>query len=715
MPTRENESDGSKNGSLDGKSIQVNNGPNIPNVANNQNQPGAMHANILNGNGPPANINANNNNGNLAQRQISIPQKPPIGLKYLKGTHKLDKPLDGGQTGKEEYLDQQDIGPFTYRGDFKGGIEPKFKATMNWTDGHTRQLSKDDSQLAADADSYLEDAIKNTQHMADQAAKLLDDDAAKLLDDPKSWTNFKDSKPVEHLAYSQQAAIFLKNNPKAMKNVTRALRKDPENLDHIKYHLTHGSTTSKEFKTKHMVKLDYSDKKSTSIWSKKKQPYLSKTARINERYKGSTWQNIKGFGHKMHQRRQANDWNDLRSDAIKETVANDLMHAMAGPEGDKGHVTQRLSLLPAKTNEKKSEKLLLDAELFTGDDIGKPDAKFEDLEKSVQDGFVVKTNSQGQPVDENNNVIVDKNGKLLKGKKYVADNSIKDLGRAKIKNQVLADVDGVGKYGQNKGRIGDTFAVFDTGKALESKHMKKRDIGNDFSHDSKFHNYSIFDDSPLSEKMKGVKDIKDMRDKKMDQKLFDDYSETFDKTTLLEKEDAKKHHKEIKEYQKLWNDRVDYVLDDVFKDRLDVYDFDFGTDDASKKEQRAAQTFDTLDGLEKLCSKTSCLSENKKVALNHPRVTDRKEWSVRQDKQSGDLEFTMPTGNARNRVYNMRKYFDSAAKNDKERDSYKMFRSEDNRQVVMVVPKNKIGDFANLMSNDRVMAYKHPERAKINQ
>ena len=74
----------------------------------------------------------------------------------------------------------------------------------------------------------------------------------------------------------------------------------------------------------------------------------------------------------------------------------------------------------------------------------------------------------------------------------------------------------LGSRGDNKGRMGNTFAAIDPGHSLE-EFMDARNIRSDFSFSepgrfSKFKNYTVFDDCAYMEKMEGVRQLKEMRD-----------------------------------------------------------------------------------------------------------------------------------------------------------------------------------------------------------
>jgi len=204
----------------------------------------------------------------------------------------------------------------------------------------------------------------------------------------------------------------------------------------------------------------------------------------------------------------------------------------------------------------------------------------------------------------------------------------------------LADRDAVGKTGQNKGRLGNQFASIDPGKSLNPKSMDRKDLRNDMAGDpANYKNFSIFDQSPFSERMAGVRNLIATRDKNKpseQDKIFSAYDHAFG----ADGDNAKlKFGKQINEIKASYNRRLAYI-ETVFKDRLAVYEWTLpGQPDVNHVENQAfhAQTLDTLDMLEKISSKGVKFQDGG-IQLAYPSVPygKRQEWQVKPDASDPD-------------------------------------------------------------------------------
>jgi hypothetical protein len=294
---------------------------------------------------------------------------------------------------------------------------------------------------------------------------------------------------------------------------------------------------------------------------------------------------------------------------VRETMANDLMSAL-------GVHSQKLKLLPTEYADG-HPKLLLDGTFATGPQGG----QFSDFDGHLEDGFIVKLKANGKPETD------------ARGH-YILDTSINQLGRNKIHMLAMADRDALGSSGGNKGFADNTFIGIDPGHALEENLLGRTgDVHSDFSFDQPskiekrgYKNFTIFDQQPLSEKMEGVRKMKELRDSGADVAIFDDYAEKFDGTHNPQLNFAD----EINGMKAGWVQRRDDILG-VFAERLAVDDFQFQKGASPDRQKELAnKTLDILDNLEKLTSKTSDLSPKGKVQLERPRVTERREWHVGQ-------------------------------------------------------------------------------------
>jgi hypothetical protein len=83
--------------------------------------------------------------------------------------------------------------------------------------------------------------------------------------------------------------------------------------------------------------------------------------------------------------------------------------------------------------------------------------------------------------------------------------------------------------------------------------------------------------------------------------------------------------------------RRDYIVRDVFAERLGVYDYDMAAvGDGAAQETAKAQTLDVLDMLEKITSERSWMSGD--IELAYPTVKNRTEWHVAE--AGGSITFS---------------------------------------------------------------------------
>ena len=182
--------------------------------------------------------------------------------------------------------------------------------------------------------------------------------------------------------------------------------------------------------------------------------------------------------------------------------------------------SQKLKLLPTEYADG-HPKLLLDGTFATGPQGG----RFSDFDGHLEDGFIVQLGPDKKPLK-------DANGH------FNLDTSINQLGRNKIHMLAMADRDALGSSGGNKGFADNTFIGIDPGHALEENLLGRTgDVRSDFSFDQPskiekrgYKNFTIFDQQPLSEKMEGVRKMKELRDSGADVAIFDDYADKFDGT-----------------------------------------------------------------------------------------------------------------------------------------------------------------------------------------
>lgn len=290
--------------------------------------------------------------------------------------------------------------------------------------------------------------------------------------------------------------------------------------------------------------------------------------------------------------------NEASAGAVAEALANDLTRAMGVP-------TQELSLVKGRYSDG-HEKLMLVSKFAHG---------YRDFDGNfLQDGRLVGRQ------DAHGNVI----------------EQPEDIGRYKAMFLLLADRDAVGSHGQNKGIVNGHFFAIDPGHSLEGNGAAL-EIHDDFSFkdtqggvfEKRFLNFSVFDDSNRSEKLKGMVAIRDAF-------VHGDFDNIFNAYALRFPADdphadqalSQAIQTRIREMRAEFNGQYDRMMG-VFGGQLAVYDHFVALtpgDDAT-----ACRVIDAVENLERLTSPTVATSKHGEVQLRHLEVTPetRVPWKVR--------------------------------------------------------------------------------------
>jgi len=198
---------------------------------------------------------------------------------------------------------------------------------------------------------------------------------------------------------------------------------------------------------------------------------------------------------------------DLNFAAVREVLGNDMARAY-------GIKTQTQFLYPGQFED--STKLLLTTGLWV---------------KGAKD--LGGTNGDCLAGDKGDNKYLVKKVKMpFQNISYLSDNSVKNLADKICLLLTQYDWDAIGSKAQNKLRLGDEFIGIDFGKAYEENDDLVKYIGPYFqiNHPKcQFKNFSIFYDSTLSEKLKGIiKLIKWKGDiSNIDRRILDSYGTDF--------------------------------------------------------------------------------------------------------------------------------------------------------------------------------------------
>ena len=283
--------------------------------------------------------------------------------------------------------------------------------------------------------------------------------------------------------------------------------------------------------------------------------------------------------------------------AVAEALANDLTRAMGVP-------TQELSLVKGRYSDG-HEKLMLVSKFAHG---------YRDFDGNfLKDGRLVGRQ------DAHGNVI----------------EQPEDIGRYKAMFLLLADRDAVGSHGQNKGIVNGHFFAIDPGHSLEGNGAAL-EIHDDFSFkdtqggvfEKRFLNFSVFDDSNRSEKLKGMVAIRDAFVRGDFDNIFNEYEARFPADEGGDPALGSAIRSRLGEMRAEFNEQYDRMMG-VFGGQLAVYDHFLALtpgDDAT-----ACGVIDAVENLERLTSPTVATSKHGEVQLRHLEVTPetRVPWKVR--------------------------------------------------------------------------------------
>lgn len=290
--------------------------------------------------------------------------------------------------------------------------------------------------------------------------------------------------------------------------------------------------------------------------------------------------------------------NEASAGAVAEALANDLTRAMGVP-------TQELSLVKGRYSDG-HEKLMLVSKFAHG---------YRDFDGNfLKDGRLVGRQ------DAHGNVI----------------EQPEDIGRYKAMFLLLADRDAVGSHGQNKGIVNGHFFAIDPGHSLEGNGAAL-EIHDDFSFkdtqggvfEKRFLNFSVFDDSNRSEKLKGMVAIRDAFVHGDFENIFNEYEARFPADDPhADQALSQAIQTRIREMRAEFNGQYDRMMG-VFGGQLAVYDHFVALtpgDDAT-----ACRVIDAVENLERLTSPTVATSKHGEVQLRHLEVTPetRVPWKVR--------------------------------------------------------------------------------------
>ena len=287
--------------------------------------------------------------------------------------------------------------------------------------------------------------------------------------------------------------------------------------------------------------------------------------------------------------------NAASAGAVAEALANDLTRAMGVP-------TQELSLVKGRYSDG-HEKLMLVSKFANG---------YRDFDGNfLKDGRLVGRQ------DAHGNVI----------------EQPEDIGRYKAMFLLLADRDAVGSHGQNKGIVNGRFFAIDPGHSLEGNGAAL-EIHDDFSFrdtkgsvfEKRFLNFSVFDDSNRSEKLKGMVAIRNAHQEFTF--IFNEYAARFPVNGGGDQALNQAIQTRIREMRSEFTEQYARLME-VFGEQIDVYDH--FVEPTTGDDTTACRVIDAVENLERLTSPTVSTSKHGEVQLRHLEVTPetRVPWKVR--------------------------------------------------------------------------------------
>lgn len=580
----------------------------------------------------------------------------PMGLKYIVGGK--------GQKGSGffversggSYAEGERVGRFTFVENKKKGVEPGFIGKKAWLPADTQKMKTDGHKFSNEANAYIKDGLKSQKGAV---FKSLQDLMLRQIED-------KEGPLYDYITSDDTKDISIENmlsDPKIESAILNHIKDDPEVQGDIINHVQNKfGEAGEKFGKRHYVKMDY---KEADV--RMAPPGVDKRVRVSK-------QKGKGIQGVLHREVTAKRTRDANRNAVRECLANDLSRLF-------GMEAQKLKIVKAEYEDGTS-KLMLDG-THMGNKVEGGVQKFEDFAGKIKDGY-----------------IVDESGKSQQG--------IPDLGAKKIFFLLMGDRDAVGKRGDNKGMLinpdgSKVFASIDPGHSLETGDgsalkedaMRHKNLHSDFSFDQPnklfnridggFKNFTVFDDTSFTDKFQGVIRLAEMRESGEDVAIFDQYIQAFGEKGDLD------FAKDLKEMKEAYIARRDYILDEVFAQRLQFKD--------------QPEVLSSLDALEKLTSDTATTSPSGEVELKHLRVVDRQEWHISKNEDGSiTLSTTAKKTSQANELDSLIQGL--AAKNGMDPSSLNIEKA--GKEIKITIKESDLDAFTQAFNEDNVKALKHP-------
>lgn len=565
----------------------------------------------------------------------------PRGIELLNGQRYQYNVEDQVRAGTLREGDR--LGEFEFVRLKQKGVEPGFEAHMAWLPKHTQTMLTPGTAWNTQAQTFLKRALQGGLLPPEGTV------AHSSLRDMSTLGNDIRARAAAFLQARGTAASGGDMLHGLDEDTQKALMADLMNDPGIRANLEkHIARNDRFFTDIHYVKMDYAESDKTLVRHKVRIPMRTS----------------KGIFHRAFTAKTRTAANQA---ALKETLATDLMQAM-------GIESQKARLVPASYADG-SLKLMVEAEHMSQTDASGQIQRFHDFAGNLRDGILTRPAADGT---------------------RESDPVMESWGRNKILFLLMADRDAIGSRGDNKGRMGDTFAAIDPGHSLEG-FMSFRNVHSDFSFDQpvrkhmRFKNFSMFDDSSYMEKMQGIRQLVDMRKRGDDIRVFDSYatwlrSELNSRGNPAEREELAGMLRRVEDMKTTFMARRDYILDEVFGERIRFLD-------------AQPPVLEALDALEKLTSPTRMTSPSGEIRLRHPQLDGkRQEWHIKDDGQQG---YTFSTKSDSKVERSLTSFL-------QERLGHAPHISTADGTLTLHVPASELTAFLNVMTEQEVVATKHP-------
>lgn len=553
------------------------------------------------------------------------------------------------------------------------GVEPGFVATKQWTESDTVKMldlgpdNPNRRYTEVSSKAYL--ALQTGDRFRELLSQCHSGEARALLarlNDPAApeMENLTSDQRLERVRVIVQDDESLRTQmagPDFQALLVRVNQRTTTEQDKLLIELLRSAIVPQtlKFTKPHYLKLDYHDR--------------TVTGKLTGKYARGKRQNVSGL--KLATDRVVRWWKsgtprDLNAAAVKEALANDLTRALGVP-------TQKLKLVESRFDNGQV-KWMLDGTHVTG---SSEEEKYSDLTKFMS-GHGTRQVLVKEPYDEARRK-AQQNGPIV----LEADTSRRGMGRYKAVFTLLADVDAVGSVGQNKGTVGNEFFAIDPGHSLDDRSMQGDIPRNDFAIEEGYKNFSIFDQSPFSERMRGLKDTLDAVGNNGVQNIFEEYRSEFGGNTNPESQFTP----EIDGWQQSLDARANRFREG-FADRLAVYNFELPATDAAHQSAQHDKILDTLDTLEKITSEhqwtqrwTNAEGQPVMLKLAYPEVNFKQRQAWRVTEHDHSIVFEMETANASAR----RRFADFCGEPSRLPEGFKT--SVVDGRIRLEIPKTDIG------------------------